>query len=203
MTATPLRRQLRDRRRALTAEELDHHSRLATRRVLATRWFLAARRIALYLAVDGELDPWPLAQRAWAMGKQVYLPVLLPYGSNRLWFAPFQPDSRLRRNRYGIPEPVDGPRQRVSPHALDLVFTPLVAFDRAGNRLGMGGGYYDRTFGFLRWHRCWQRPRLIGLAHDFQCQRALPRQDWDVPLAAAATERHLYLFPDPTTGTCP
>jgi 5-formyltetrahydrofolate cyclo-ligase len=76
---------------------------------------------------------------------------------------------------------------------LDLVLTPLVAFDAQGHRLGMGGGFYDRSFAYLLRHSRWLRPRLIGLAYDFQRQTRLPHQPWDVPLHAIATDHRLYL----------
>lgn len=129
------------------------------------------------------------------MGKRVYLPVLVPHGENRLWFARYTPDTHLVPNRFGIPEPARAPHRRIAPLALDAVFTPLVAFDPTGHRLGMGGGFYDRSFAYLLRHRRWLRPRLIGLAYDFQCVDRLPAEPWDVPLHAIVTDRSLYECP--------
>ncbi|HKJ08574.1 MAG TPA: 5-formyltetrahydrofolate cyclo-ligase [Gammaproteobacteria bacterium] len=189
---TDLRRRMRRQRRALTpSQRIEAAWRMADH-LAASALFRNSRRIAAYLPADGEMDPEPLMERAWELGKTVYLPVLVPFGHNRLWFAPYRPGDRLMSNCYGIDEPRIVHRGRISATALDLVLAPLVAFDARGNRLGMGGGYYDRSFGFLRRRRHWQKPRLVGLAYDFQQVEALPAQPWDVPLTAVATDVGLY-----------
>lgn len=188
-----LRSELRAARRALSPHTRRQYAEDCARQLLNHPAFRNARRIAAYLPTDGELDTAPLIERAWSLGKQVYLPVLLPQGENRLWFARFTPDTRLVHNRFGIPEPARAAHTRIAPLALDLVLTPLVAFDAQGHRLGMGGGFYDRSFAYLLRHNRWQRPRLIGLAYDFQRQSRLSAQAWDVPLYAVATEQGLYL----------
>ena len=193
-----VRRQMRARRRALSETERSKRAHALADRLAGTSLFRNSRRIAAYLAVDGEADPLPLIQRAWTMGKTVYLPVLVPFNHNRLWFAPLRPDGTLVTNRFGIAEPTCIHRQRSGVIALDLVLTPLVAFDAQGNRLGMGGGFYDRTFGFLHRRRHWLKPRLVGLAYDFQQVPRLPAAAWDVPLYAVATDRALHRV---TTGT--
>ena len=187
-----LRSRLRETRRNLGSDQRNAAARLCARRLSELAAFRNARRIAAYLPADGELDTDPLIARAWDMGKSVYLPVLLPQGENRLWFARYEPDTILRCNRFGIPEPVGAARTRIAPLALDLVLTPLVAFDAQGHRLGMGGGFYDRSFAYLLRHRRWLRPRLIGLAYDFQRQPHLPHQPWDVPLHAIVTDKAVY-----------
>jgi 5-formyltetrahydrofolate cyclo-ligase len=127
-------------------------------------------------------------------GKQVYLPVLRNRPSNSLWFTAYRPGDRLVNNCYGIPEPVMHSRRIVMPWSLDMVFVPLVAFDRSGNRLGMGGGYYDRTFAFRRMRSHWRGPKLIGLAHEFQRVEQLLNQVWDIPLDGVITEQRIYDF---------
>lgn len=176
-----LRSTLRRRRAALSAAERQLAAQRIARHLVKTPWFRAAQRIAGYHAVGGELDAGPALLAALAAGKQVYLPVLAPDG--RLWFQRWHPRMPMRRNRFGIPEPAAHPRHRLEARALDLVLTPLVGFDRAGNRLGMGGGFYDRTFAYQRLHRRWRRPPLIGLAYDFQEVNILASEPWDVPLA--------------------
>lgn len=183
---------MREARRALGTQERKLRAEQCARLLCNQSVFRNARRIAAYLPADGEMDTAPLIARAWEMGKQVYLPVLLPQGENRLWFARYEPDAPLLRNRFGIPEPLRAAHTRIAPLALDLVLTPLVAFDTAGHRLGMGGGYYDRSFAYLLRHSRWSRPRLIGLAYDFQRHAELANQPWDVPLHAVATDLQLY-----------
>jgi 5-formyltetrahydrofolate cyclo-ligase len=114
-------------------------------------------------------------------------------------FVPFPPGARLRANpnAYGIAEPVASATVRISPRDLDAVLMPVVGFDRHGNRLGMGAGYYDRALRHLRdGSRRWRRPRLVGLA--FACQeveRIVP-STWDIPLDVVVTERGV-IVPDP------
>ena len=136
------------------------------------------------------------------MGKQICLPMLLPWHYNRLWFVPWAAGDPLVRNRFGIAEPRPArDRRPIAPHALDLVLTPLVAFDRNCRRMGMGGGYYDRSFAFLGRRRHWNKPRLLGLAYGFQEVETLPVRPWDVPLAGVATEHGVRLcLPVPTTA---
>ncbi len=194
MTSRPdLRRRIRAQRRALTPAERSRAALELADHLAAHALFRNSRRIAAYLAADGEIDPLPLMERAWALGKAVYLPVLVPFGHNRLWFSPYRPGDRLMSNCYGIAEPQIVHRGRVPATALDLVLAPLVAFDPSGNRLGMGGGYYDRSFNFLQRRRYWHKPRLVGLAYDFQRVETLPSQPWDIPLAAVATDAGLRL----------
>jgi len=189
-----IRRAMRQRRRSLSPRERARAGRELARRLVRSSLFQRARRISCFLAADGEIDTSAVIAAAWRAGKQVYLPVLAPFGGARLWFLSYRPDSPMTRNRFGIPEPRLRGNARLAAAQLDLVLTPLVAFDAAGNRLGMGGGYYDRTFAFLHRRLGWQRPRLVGLAYSFQQVERLPGEAWDVPLWGAATERGLSRF---------
>ncbi|RMG59239.1 MAG: 5-formyltetrahydrofolate cyclo-ligase [Gammaproteobacteria bacterium] len=194
-----LRRHLRTLRAELPVHEQQAHSERAARLVVESRSFRAARRLAAYVADRGEIDPLPIVLAAWEQQRQVYLPVLSPNGDQRLWFARYRPDAPMRRNRYGIPEPVWGRHDLIPAQALDLVLMPLVAFDRHGHRLGMGGGWYDRSFAFRQRRHHWQRPVLAGLAHDFQQVAALPHQPWDVDLDEVFTENRHIIFRRETT----
>lgn len=192
-----LRRQMRAQRSSLSPAEQAHAALQVAQCIAHSTLFQRSRHIACYLPQRGELDPTPLMQRAWAMRKTCYLPVLSPLPSGRLWFVPYRQGDPLTPNRFGILEPCLSTAHRAPPWVLDLVLTPLVAFDTQGNRLGMGGGFYDKTFSFLRqnlyWRQHWRKPRLVGLAYDFQCVATLQHFPWDVPLQAIATERRLYL----------
>ena len=181
-----LRREMRRRRRALSASERRAAAQALSRRLAGSRWFLNSRTIAVYLSNDGEIDLAALVRRAWAMGKRTYLPRLF---GPRLWFLPFHARSVLAGNRFSIPEPVEPARRRIRPMSLDLVLFPLVAFDGRGNRLGMGAGYYDKTFEAARRRTAWPGPKRIGVAYEVQCVNALPAAVWDVPLDAIVTDR--------------
>ena len=195
MTDDPreLRQRLRALRRALSPAEQRQAALAVARRLEDWPGWTGAVRVAGYWACAGELDPAPLLERVWATGRSVYLPVLT--GEYSLHFAPYLPGAPLRRNRFKIPEPDVSPLEWLEPSRLDLVLTPLVAFDRTGTRLGMGGGFYDRAFAFLRdpAYRG-HRPMLLGLGYEFQQTAELVRQAWDVPLDAAVTEAALYVF---------
>jgi len=187
-----LRRQLRARRAALSDSEQALAAQRIAAHVGATRWFMAARRIACYLPNDGEIDPSLILERIWRTRKHAFLPVLPRPARDRLWFAPAVPGMELARNRYGIPEPRVRARELLSADALDLVLLPLVAFDIRGNRLGRGAGFYDRSLAFLRLREHLRKPRLLGLAHDFQRVDALTADSWDVRLDGIVTDQAVY-----------
>jgi len=190
MTSRTVRQTIRQQRRSLPrheaaacAEQLAQHARKHPA-------LLRGQRIAAYLTNDGEIDPLPLLEHLWSSGKQIYLPVLVPFSPQKLWFARFDRNDMLAINRFGIAEPVK--RELIKPCALDLVLAPLVAFDTAGHRIGMGGGFYDRTFAFLQRRQYWRKPVLFGLAYEFQKQARIKPNEWDVPLGAIATETQVY-----------
>lgn len=199
MTPTPsipipliaLRRQLRSARRAIAPPAQRAHARAAAR--LLRRWLplRPAWRIALYLPNDGELDPRPLQRLLAGPGTRWLLPVLRRGVRGRLWFVEWRADTGLRPNRFGILEPY-APRRIRPLWQLDLVLLPLVGFDADGNRLGMGGGWYDRSLAVLAGRRHWRRPRLIGLAHECQRVTRLSPRAWDIPLDAVVTEARVY-----------
>lgn len=187
-----LRLELRKRRSALSdAARNDAARRIANRLALDPR-YRRSRRIAAYLAVNGEIDCAPLIHTALAHGKQIFLPCIQADGHMR--FKRWTPGTPMLRNRFGILEPHARARAYLPPQALDMVLMPLVGFDPRGNRLGMGGGYYDRTFAWLRHRPRPRNPRLIGLAHDFQLVRRLSRAYWDVPLDGAVTPSRTVRF---------
>ncbi len=194
-----LRQRLRAGRRIIPSAERRQAALSVARRVADWPVYSAAIRIAGYWACDGELDPMPLLEGAWAANKEVYLPVLVDTPPQSLRFAPYRPGLPLRRNRFDIPEPDVPPSEWLEPAQLNLVLTPVVAFDQTGTRLGMGGGFYDRCFAFLRDpdYRG-PRPLLLGLGYESQkTGDHLVRQSWDVPLDAAVTEDALYVFAQP------
>lgn len=184
------RRALRNARAKLEPLAQHRAAQKLLRVASALPLFNASHHVALYLPHDGEIDPIPLIERLWARGKNCYLPVL--GRANVLRFAPVTPDSEFARNRFGIPEPQCAPKAHVRAAQLDLILLPLVGFDARGNRIGMGGGFYDRSLAFLRTRKQWRKPRLVGLAHDMQRVAAIAPQPWDVPLHGVVTDRAYY-----------
>ena len=186
-----LRMRIRRERRALSGLQQRTASRKLCANVRSMRAFCRAKRIAVYLASDGEIDLQPLIELCWKLGKSVYLPVLHPVRHNRLWFTPYTAQTKLSHNRYRILEP-QLKRPGAPAYALDMVLMPLVAFDSECNRMGMGGGYYDRTFAFTLARQGLKGPKLVGMAHDLQRVEKLSLADWDVPLKAVVTDQERY-----------
>ncbi|MBE0482984.1 MAG: 5-formyltetrahydrofolate cyclo-ligase [Bacterioplanes sp.] len=192
MNKPELRRHMRQQRRQLSPAQRQQAARQLRRQLHRTTSFLNAKRVAVYLANDGEIDPQYVIKSLWQRGKDVYLPVLNPLRHGHLQFVRYQKNSRMRRNRYGINEPDPRYNSLLNTRFLSVICLPLVAFDEQGNRLGMGGGYYDRSLAFCR--KNGQKPRLIGCAYEFQCLPQLPTEPWDIPLQAIASDRYLRLF---------
>jgi len=193
LSRTELRKHLRRKRRSLSFEQQQQASEQLALNLLKHPDLHRARHIGIYLANDGEIDPHLYIDLARRKGIHFYLPILHPVYPGKLVFSPYFDGIRLSANRFGIPEP-PFPRSRRRPAwALDAVLFPLVGFDENGGRLGMGGGFYDRTFAFSR-IRPGMAPKLIGLAHDFQKVRELPIEPWDVPLHGVVTDKGRYRF---------
>ena len=181
-----LRRSMRAQRRALSAGQQIAAAHALARQLARQPDVQRARRIAVYLCADGEIDPLVLFRRRAWRHKQLALPVLQPLKTGHLLFMPWHAGMPLHRNRFGIGEPRLN-RRRIPVWTLDVIVLPLVAFDDAGNRLGMGGGFYDRTLGTLA-HRP-RRPVLLGVAHHFQRTTALTAASWDVALDGIVTDQ--------------
>ena len=192
MDAPAQRRELRQRlaqqRRALPPTERITAAQGLRRSLEQLPEYFTDQRVAGYWASHGELPLNLVIPPLAARGQQFLLPVI---GKGKhLRFAPWQSGEDVQPNRYGIPEPV-APREWFAPFQLDLVLVPLLAFDRRGHRLGHGGGYYDRSFAFLKDQARPTEPLLVGVAYAFQEVEQLDVEAWDVPLDYVATDREL------------
>ncbi|MDE1885761.1 MAG: 5-formyltetrahydrofolate cyclo-ligase [Xanthomonadaceae bacterium] len=193
MNRDPGRIQLRRRQRALCTQ-LPARERASAAAALVSSLeglpeFLVDNRIAGYWAVRGEMPLHAVYASLRARGQGYFLPVL---GNERtLRFAQWQAGAALRNNRYGIPEPDVPATVQAQPDTLDLMLVPLLGFDRRGNRLGSGGGWYDRSFAFLRDRTRPARPVLVGIGYHFQEIAELAPEPWDVQLDFVATDREL------------
>lgn len=193
LSRSELRKRLRQHRRALSVEKQQQAAEYLALNLLKNPDLHRARHIAIYLPNDGEIDPHVYLDIARRKGIRFYLPVLHPIHDGRLVFSPYYDGVELTANRFGIPEPAFSKGLARPAWALDAVLFPLVGFDEQGGRLGMGGGFYDRTFAFSR-IRPRLAPKLIGLAHDFQKVKKLPIEPWDVPLHSVVTDKRRYRF---------
>lgn len=182
-TRQQLRQQIRLRRKSLTHEQQTQAAQQAAARMMGFAPVVEAQTVAAFLSFDGELDTRPLIEGLWRAGKKVYLPVLHPFSAGNLLFLRYFPDSDLVLNHFKIHEPALDVRHVLPLNKLDVLITPLVAFDTTGQRLGMGGGFYDRTLQNWRAHGLFP----VGYAHDCQQVDALPVEEWDIPLPAVIT----------------
>jgi len=179
-----LRIDARKARRSITARERARASRQITDRFLNSRYFIASDTIGCYVSSWEEVDTSAIIERAWRAKKRIFLPVTGTHGYMR--FRETMPETDLAMNDFGLWEPVSG--RCIDVSELDVVVTPLVAFDSQRNRIGMGGGYFDRTFAFLRNRQYWLRPRLIGVAFECQRVREIAPNPWDIPVFRIYTE---------------
>ena len=153
--------------------------------------FIFAQRIAFYIANDGELDVSQSMAIAQAAGKQCYLPVLHPLKHNRLLFMQHRLTDTLVNNRYAISEPVLDCKRMSPTWTLDLILLPLVGFDEQCHRIGMGGGFYDRSLAFKK-NSPRNSPVLVGVAHDIQKVEKITLNSWDIPLDMVITDKQIY-----------
>ena len=168
---------------------LDDQTRVSASQVIAERIvhsheFMACKTIACYLPSYDEVDPSYIIERAWRANKRIFAPVVAD--KHEMFFRQLLPDTRLEKSSFDVWEPVSGPRIRA--RRIDVVVTPVVAFDDQKNRIGMGGGYFDRYFSFLRHRQRWLHPKLIGVAFDCQKVEKIEANPWDIRLYSVITE---------------
>ena len=181
-----LRRRMRAARLALPASERMRAAEAIVAPVLSLAEFRAPGYVAGYWAMAGEL-PLHVLQLRLPPGLVWCLPCIQPDDSLRL--APWRPGDALVSNRFGIPEPDLGPDAQLDAADMALILLPLLAFSRSGQRLGMGGGFYDRSLAFRR--AAVAPPRLVGVGYAAQEAPPWPDEDWDVRLDAVVTEHGL------------
>jgi 5-formyltetrahydrofolate cyclo-ligase len=169
-TKASLRKQLRAARAALSERRRNHAAHAASRLAMSHGLLRRNGRFGFYVSRGAEFDPLPLLNRALWLKKACYLPMLAHRAEKRLFFVRLEKHSRSYLNRFGILE-ITSSKKPVRARQLHMLFLPLVGFDEAGNRLGMGGGFYDTSLGFLRRRRYWKRPLLIGLLTERRLSR--------------------------------
>lgn len=181
----------RQTRQSLSAEERNRYSQRIIALIQQLPAYQQAKHVGCYWALAEEVNVTPLIKRAWADHKSVYLPVVVKRGKP-LKFATFSPSTTLTRDALGIAIPDVTTSQYIMAKELDVVITPLVAFDVNGHRIGMGGGFYDRTFAFKQTNPS-SKPILIGVAFDQQCvTEGITAAPWDVSLSMIITQSQLY-----------
>ena len=182
-----IRAAIRESRQAVRAPYARQAAAKFVELIVELDWYKNANRIAAYLPFNGEADPLPLMDRALIDGKQIFVPIIVNK-SEPLRFEAWTRETKVTENKFHIREP-NASETSITPAELDLVITPLVAFDGQRNRLGVGGGYYDRTFAFLNdLATADRRPLLVGLGYELQRIKKIDSKKHDVKLDAVVTE---------------
>lgn len=190
MNTSQIRKNIRQQRRSLSILEQYQHQQAVLKHLMRSGLLRRHQRIAIYLDSDGELATGNIIKRLLKMKKQVFLPVLFPFAKNKLWFFPYTNKTRLIKNRFDIAEPKLY-RRRITPSSITLIFMPLVGFDEQGNRIGMGGGFYDRTLSHCKTRTKSKLPMLVGLAHELQKVNNIEKRSWDIPLNNLLTDKKI------------
>ncbi len=200
-----LRKQLRLQRQSLSETQQRHHAQRAQQHLhdflihFQNSTAQKTLNIAFFLAQDGEMPTSQTIEMLWQSSLYtLFLPVLKssPHDGHMV-FAEYAPNSPMKPNQFGILEPPLNHAPPLTGEELDIVLTPLVGFDSKGNRMGMGGGYYDRTFQFKQQSSKISPPLLIGWAHSCQQVEQLATNPWDIPLNGVITEMGFSEFSPP------
>lgn len=193
MSAQTIRQHYRQLRRSLSLNEQHQFSQALSRQINSAIGFGHHKRIAAYLSTQSEISlaPWIASVKR----QHIFLPKLYEVIQPQLRFAPFNTSTRWMRNRFNIIEPNTHWGNTLPARKLDVILLPLVAFDRQGNRMGMGGGFYDRSLAFRNQRQHWKKPRLVGIAYSCQEYSDLPHNPWDVALDMVITEKEIIIPP--------
>lgn len=187
-----LRTRIKHQRNTLTTPFMERSALAVLGHVSSMKLIEDSQTIAFYLPLGGEISCMPLIQYALSLKKQCFVPKVFPSNKRGMWFLPYSGKDSASKGSFGIYEPTAPTSQAIRPSKIDVIFMPLIAFDNLGNRIGMGGGYYDSVLQNLnKNHVC---PKLVGLAYNFQEVKEVTAQDWDIKLDAIATPSYYRKF---------
>ena len=172
-----------DARSNLSQVERERAAEIIAEKVVRSHWFQRVEHLACYLPTPDEVDTWAIIARAWRMKKRIFAPIVKK--KHQLLFREITADTTLYRNRYGLLEPDRG--DLIAARKLDVVIMPVVAFDSSLHRVGMGGGYFDFTFAFLKHREHLLHPKLVGVAFACQEVEKIPANPWDIRLFRVIT----------------
>ena len=186
-----LRTRIKQKREQLSSENVDQLGGAIFRNLLDSNILEDKSRIAIYYSVNNEVATMQIIKYLWTKNKELFLPMI---NLNQLMFGPYKSGDNLSKNKFGIPEPTTRTEKLITADILDLVIVPLVAFDSDCNRLGMGGGFYDRALAFKKTSSETSSPLLIGLAYELQKVKTLEINSWDIPMDGIISESRTYLL---------
>lgn len=176
-----IRAELKQARNSLTPQEREERSARAVERLAQSEVFQKAKTVMIYDHVGGELSLDSLLTHPASAGKRFCYPLC----TSRTEMIAMIPGA-WQIGAYGIREPVRERSQELQPEEIDLVVCPGTGFDPACNRMGMGGGYYDRYL-----PRC-VNARIVMVAFEAQKLAAIPVDPWDRPVEQVFTEDAVY-----------
>ena len=185
-----LRTRIKQKREQLSSENVDQLGGAIFKNLLDSNILEDKSRIAIYYSVNNEVATMQIIKHLWTKDKELFLPIIK---SNQLVFGSYKSGDNLNNNKFDIPEPTTPTEELITADVLDLVVVPLVAFDSDCNRLGMGGGYYDRALAFKKTSSKTSSPLLIGLAYELQKVNILEMNSWDIPMDGIISESKTYL----------
>ena len=185
-----LRTRIKQKREQLSSENVDQLGSAIFSNLLDSKILEDKNRIAIYYSVNNEVATMQIIKHLWTKDKELFLPIIK---SNQLVFGSYKSGDNLCNNKFDIPEPTTATEELITADVLDLVIVPLVAFDSDCNRLGMGGGYYDRALAFKKTASKTSSPLLIGLAYELQKVNILEMNSWDIPMDGIISESKTYL----------
>ncbi len=188
-----LRARIKHQRNTLTKPFMERSALALLGHLSAAKVIEEHQNLAFYLPIKGEISCWPLIEYAKSLDKNCFLPKVFPNKKRGMWFLPYEDKASIAKGAFGILEPTANIKDAIRPSQLDVIFMPLVAFDNQGNRVGMGGGYYDSVLSNFKQQQ--KRPLLIGLAYNFQQVSQVPLQSWDISMDAVATPSYFLKFP--------
>ena len=183
MEKKEIRALMRARKKELTPEFVADYSRAATELFCAQDFYRDAQALYAYLTFNEELRTDYLIRRAWADGKRVAAPRVLGKGVMEFYWIDSLDDGFIP-SAFGVPEPPEDPEKLADAQDV-LLLMPGLAFDRAHNRVGYGGGFYDRYI--ERYRAKGTRFYLPALAYDFQIVDGIPANDYDIKVDAILT----------------
>ena len=186
MNIEKTRKELRLRRKQLTFDDRESASLKIAKNLVSSGILSDSKNIATYLQNDGEVDPIYISKDYVFKSCKFYIPIINDQNKRTLKFGEYDQNQQFEKNKYGINEPINP--SLVSIDVLDAVLFPLVGFDRNGNRIGMGGGFYDKTFEFVATKKK-NKLKLIGLGFSIQETSNIPNRAWDLPLQYIVTEK--------------
>jgi len=190
MDKLAIRKQIRQQRCSLTKIQQKQASHNLQYNLLQIKRLIYAKKIAIYLPTNGEIDLMPFINWCFARKKIIYAPKISHYPKYHMRFIRIYSAKDLQIGKYKILEPKNS-KIHAKINTLNVMLIPLLAFDLRGTRLGMGKGFYDR---YLHKTHHKLKPLRIGIAHDFQQLPYIAPNSWDVPLHLTVTNRKIYQF---------